>query len=278
MYKNLEDINRQPDPFKFYTAADLWNDKHTSEQMLSYHLNTGVDLSSRRIEFINQSVEWIGSHFNVDADTRIADFGCGPGLYASRLARYGASVTGIDFSERSIEYARITAEQLGLSIEYINQNYLDFNTENRFDIIMMIMCDFCALSPLQRMSMLAKFYSLLLPGGFVLLDVYSLNGYNLREEASSYEANLHNGFWSADKYYGFLNTFKYDDVKVVLDKYTIVEEERMRTVYNWLQYFSSESLQSEFEEAGFVQHRLYGNVAGAPFDESASEFAIVAWK
>lgn len=143
---------------------------------------------------------------------------------------------------------------------------------------MMIMCDFCVLSPLQRMSMLSKFYSLLLPGGFVLLDVYSLNGFNLREEASSYEANLHNGFWSADKYYGFLNTFKYDDVKVVLDKYTIVEDKRMRTMHNWMQYFSSESLQSEFKEAGFVQHRLYGNVAGAPFDESDSEFAIVAWK
>ena len=278
MFKNLEDINSRPDPFDLYTAEDLWNDKHTSEQLLAYHLNTGIDVSSRRGEFIDQSVEWIGTHFNIDADTRIADFGCGPGLYASRLANYGAGVTGIDFSERSIEYARNVAEQLGLSIEYINQNYLDFSTEDRFDVIMMIMCDFCALSPLQRMSMLTKFYSLLLPGGFVLLDVYSLNAYNLQKEANSYEANLHNGFWSADKYYGFSNTFKYDDAKVVLDKYTIVEAERVRTVYNWLQYFSSESLRSEFEEAGFLQHQLYGNVAGAPFDESASEFAIVAWK
>ena len=278
MFKHLEDINSQPDPFEFYTAADLWTDKHTSEQMLAYHLNTGIDVSSRRGEFIDQSVEWIGSHFNVDAGTRIADFGCGPGLYASRLAKYGASVTGIDFSERSIEYARNEAEQLGLSIEYVNQNYLDFHTEDCFDVILMIMCDFCVLSPSQRMAMLTKFHSLLLPGGSVLLDVYSLNAFNQRKEASSYEVNLLNGFWSADKYYGFLNTFKYENAKVVLDKYTIVEAKRTRTVYNWLQYFSSESLQSEFEEAGFVQHELYGNVVGAPFDETYSEFTIVARK
>ena len=175
MFKHLEDINRKPEPFEFYTAADLWTDEHTSEQMLAYHLNKDVDLSSRRVEFIDKSVEWIGSHFHVDTDTRIADFGCGPGLYSSRLAKCGARVTGIDFSERSIKYARNEAEQLGLSIEYINQNYLDYHTDDRFDVILMIMCDYCALSPSQRMAMLTKFNSLLQPGGSVLLDVYSLN-------------------------------------------------------------------------------------------------------
>lgn len=278
MFRSLKDINSRPDAFEFYTAADLWTDPHTSEKMLAYHLDTEVDLSSRRGEFIDQSVEWIGSHFNVNSNTRMADFGCGPGLYTSRFARYGASVTGIDFSERSINYAQKKARQSGLSINYIHQNYLDFNTEERFNIITMIMCDFCALSPLQRKTLLEKFYSLLLPGGCVLLDVYSLNAYDQRQEVKVYEENLHNGLWSADEYFGFLNTFKYDDVKVILDKYTLVEEKRIRTVYNWLQYFTPGSLKSEFETAGFVRNQLYGNVAGAPFDESESEFAIVARK
>ncbi len=277
-FKILEQINSRPEPFEFYTAAELWNDKHTSEQMLFYHLNEDIDLSSRRGEFIDQSVEWLRSHFNVNTGTRIADFGCGPGLYAKRLATFGASVTGIDFSEHSVQHARNEAEKLGLTIDYVNQNYLDFHTEESFDVIMMIMCDFCALSPSQRKTMLTKFHTLLKPGGSVLLDIYSLKAFSQREEGHSYETNLLNGFWSADKYYGFLNTFKYPNAKVVLDKYTIVESKRTRTVYNWLQYFSPESLQGEFEEAGFIQHKLYGNVAGAPFDETASEFAIVARK
>lgn len=278
MFTHLEDINRRPEPFQFYTAADLWTDEHTSEQMLTYHLNTANDVSSRRGDFIEQSVEWIGLHFNIDEGSRIADFGCGPGLYASRLAKLGASVTGIDFSARSIEHARGEAEQSGLSIEYVNLNYLDFESEDGFDLILMIMCDFCALSPSQRMVMLTKFHSLLVSGGSVLLDVYSLAAFKQREEAATYGVNLLDGFWSAKLYYGFLNTFKYDDAKVVLDKFTIVEAERTRTVYNWLQHFSPESLQREFEEAGFAQHELHGNVAGAPFDESVSEFAIVGRK
>ena len=275
MFDQLEQINSRPDPFEFYTAADLWTDDHTSEQMLAYHLNADIDVSSRRGEFIDQSVAWIGSHFNVGTGTRIADFGCGPGLYTNRLAKLGASVTGIDFSKRSIEHARTVAAEEGLTAAYVNQNYLEFETEDRFDIILMIMCDFCALSPAQRMTMLEKFQALLASGGSVLLDVYSVNAFEQREEAVSYQENLLNGFWSPEKYYGFLNTFKYNDVSVVLDKYTIVEAKRTRTIYNWLQYFSPESLQSEFEEAGFTQQEFYGNVAGAPFADSASEFAIV---
>jgi len=67
MFDELENINSRPKPFEFYTASDLWTDEHTSEQMLAYHLNENVDLSSRNTKFIERSVEWICSAFNVGA-------------------------------------------------------------------------------------------------------------------------------------------------------------------------------------------------------------------
>ena len=196
MFEELEKINTRPEPFEFYTASDLWTDEHTSEQMLSFHLNEGIDVSSRNAAFIDRSVEWIVSRFNVGAGTKIADFGCGPGLYATRLAQRQADVTGIDFSKRSIQYAQEVATREGLSIHYMNQNYLEFETDDRFNLILMIMCDFCALSPTQRKKMLSKFHTILEPGGSVLLDVYALTAFEQREETALYEANLLNGFWS----------------------------------------------------------------------------------
>ena len=56
MFEKLEDINSRPEPFECSTAADLWTDDHTSEQMLACHLNADIDVSSRRIEFIDPSV------------------------------------------------------------------------------------------------------------------------------------------------------------------------------------------------------------------------------
>ena len=278
MFEKLEDINSRPEPFEFYTASDLWTDEHTSEQMLKYHLNEDVDLSSRNSAFIDRSVEWIASEFNIGIGTKIADFGCGPGLYSTRLAQMQADVTGIDFSKRSIQYAQEVAIREGLSIRYVNQNYLEYETDDRFDLILMIMCDFCALSPAQRNKMLTKFHTFLEGGGIVVLDVYSLNAFEEREETALYKANLLEGFWSANKYYGFQNTFKYEREKVVLDKYTIIEAGRIRTIYNWLQYFSPETLEREFTECGFTIEKIFSDVAGTPFDSKGNEFAVVVKK
>jgi len=276
MFEELEKINERPEPFQFYTASDLWTDEYTSMQMLSFHLNEGIDVSSRNAEFINRSIEWIATQFNIGRDFKIADFGCGPGLYAAPLAKRGANVTGIDFSERSIEYAKEVAAREHLNISYVKENYLEFETVDRFDLVLMIMCDFCALSPTQRKEIMKKFHKILKPGGSVLLDVYSLSAFEQKEEIATYEVNLLNGFWSPKKYYGFLNIFKYDEEKVALDKYTIIELARTREVYNWIQYFKPEGLEREFIEAGFSVKGFYSDVAGTSYDRKSSEFAVIA--
>lgn len=278
MFTELKQINARLSPFQSSTADELWTHEHTAQQMLEYHLNESIDLSSRNKHFMDRSVAWILSHFRVDKNTEIADFGCGPGLYTTRLAERGAIVTGIDFSENSLAYARQVATEKGLKVNYVLKNYLDFETTNRFDLITMIFCDFCALSPAQRKTMLLKFSSLLKPGGSVLLDVYSLNEFNQREESATYELNQLNGFWSPEEYYCFVNTFKYEKEKVVLDKYTIIEESRQRVVYNWLQYYSPDTLTKEFEENGFRIEAFYSDVAGTVFTPDSREIAVVAKK
>jgi 2-polyprenyl-3-methyl-5-hydroxy-6-metoxy-1,4-benzoquinol methylase len=143
-----------------------------------------VDLSSRNAAFIKRSVKWIASYFHIGSGAKVADFGCGPGLYSTKLAQQGASLTGIDFSKRSIQYAQNVADRERLPINYVHQNYLKFETDDRYDLIIMIMCDFCALSPSQRKKLLTKFHKLLVPGGSVLLDVYSLNAFDQKEETA----------------------------------------------------------------------------------------------
>lgn len=278
MFDKLEEINRRPEPFEFYTAEELWNDEYTSMRMLEYHLDENSDISSRNKLFIEDSVDWIVKHFGIDNGFSICDFGCGPGLYKTRFAEKGAKVTGIDFSKRSVEYAKSVAKEKCLEIEYLNEDYLSFETYKRYDLITMIMCDYCALNPEQRDKLLKIFFKHLKPKGLVLLDVYTLELFNNRKEQSIYNENLLNGFWSSEKYYGFVNTFKYDKEKVVLDKYTIVEKSRTRVIYNWLQYFSQESLKIELERNKFEIQQIYSDVAGSKYVTNSSEMAIVARK
>ena len=259
LYSALETVHERPAPFSVYTASELWTDEHTSEQMLAFHLNGEIDVSSRRTSFIDSSVRWLKEHFDLSEDSRVIDFGCGPGLYTYRLSRLGPEVVGIDFSPRSIEYARESAKRGNLDVTYIQADYLDYRPEGRFDLITMIMCDFCALSPDQRLAMLTRFEQLLSDHGCVVLDVYSLSAFANKQEGLVCEKNQLNGFWSRNPYFGFVASFKYEDEKVSLDKYTIVEEDRQREIYNWLQHFSPESLEQEVHSAGLQIDELYGD-------------------
>ncbi len=278
MYDSLKKIYRRPKVWELYTAETLWNDKHISKKMLEYHLNEDVEPASRNKAFIDKSANWIISRFKIQKNKKVCDFGCGPGLYTSQFAKTGADITGVDFSKRSIQYAKKKAKSNRLNIDYIQQNYLNFTTNKKFDLITLIYCDLCALSPRQRKTLLGKFYKYLTNDGSVLFDVFTLDAFKPREELAIHKHLLYEGFWSANDYYGFINSFKYQADKVFLDKYTIFEKSKTWEVYNWLQYYSLNSLKKEFKENGFRIVEHYSDVAGAPYKSGSPEIAIVASK
>jgi len=107
LFRELRDINDRPAVFSCLTTASLWTDPHTSEQMLHFHLDGSVAISSQTTEFIDAATVWMAEAFGLTGRSRVLDLGCGPGLYANRLARTGADVTGIDFSRRSIALVRL---------------------------------------------------------------------------------------------------------------------------------------------------------------------------
>ena len=65
---------------------------------------------------------------------------------------------------------------------------------------------------------------------------------------------------------------------MVLDKYTIIEEGRTRTIYNWLQYFSPEAFEAELNRCGLEVEKRFADVAGSPYDPGHTEFAAVVRK
>ncbi|HOW83713.1 MAG TPA: class I SAM-dependent methyltransferase, partial [Spirochaetota bacterium] len=187
-------------------------------------------------------------------------------------------VTGIDFSRNSLDYAVKKANENSLKIDYIHDNYLYYSSDRKFDLITMIMCDFTALSPLQRKNLLLKFHGLLKPGGSVLLDVYTLAWFNSKKEQAVYGFNSMNGFWSRDDYYCFLNTFRYENEKVLLDKYTVYTAKEKKQIFNWAQCYDREEIADEFERSGLRIVEFLGDVSGTEYDADADEFALVARK
>lgn len=128
------------------TKVAFWDDPHISKQMLKAHLAPDFEAASRKHNFIDSSVAWINTLVPSMNYPLLLDIGCGPGLYAERFSKSGFHVTGIDFSKRSINYARKEAAKQEICINYIYQDYLKLNLDTTFDFCTMIYCDYGALS------------------------------------------------------------------------------------------------------------------------------------
>jgi SAM-dependent methyltransferase len=148
-----------------------WDEPGFSARMLKEHLSQEHDAASRRFEHIDAHVAWIHRELLGERLARVLDLGCGPGLYASRLARLGHTCVGIDFSPASIAYAREEAAREGLACTYVHQDIRTADYGAGFDLVMFIFGELNAFRPEGAETILRKAFGALADGGTLLLEV-----------------------------------------------------------------------------------------------------------
>ena len=118
---------------KFSKLADEWWDVNGKFKPL--HMFNPV-----RIEYITENIK---KQFNIKKEKsnfldgiRILDIGCGGGLISEPMARLGATVTGIDASEKNINIANLHSKKSGLKINYFNTSPENFEVTDKFDVIL----------------------------------------------------------------------------------------------------------------------------------------------
>lgn len=278
LYELLREIATRPAPFSRSTIATLWTDPHLSAQMLRFHLDPEVDAASRPHAFIDRSVAWLSDTFEVGRGRRVLDLGCGPGLYANRLASAGARVTAIDLSARSLDHARTTAAGAGLDVAYVEGDYLAASDlpPGPYDLALLISCDYGAMGPDDRRRLLDDVRSRLVPGGALVLDVHALPRLATIAPGTTLTQAPSGGFWAPGPYVEVHAVFTYEDHALVLERHDVVEPDRYGTVFDWAQHFDPPALAGELEAAGFRVAAVLGDVAGAPHEPSGETMAVIA--
>ena len=92
-----------------------------------------------RIKYIKQNII---NNFKLKNKTKplsgisILDIGCGGGLLSEPMARLGASVTGIDASDKNIKIAKLHSKKNKLKINYLISSPEKLRIEKKFDVIL----------------------------------------------------------------------------------------------------------------------------------------------
>jgi SAM-dependent methyltransferase len=261
----------KPTPFE-KAGQPIWRDEHVAKQLLAAHLDPNTDAASRRPETIDRSVAWIVDKIQLKPGMAILDLGCGPGLYSQRLAKAGMKVTGVDFSEASVSYAKEQASAEKLLIDYRLQNYLEFTEENCFDAALLIYGDYCALSPVERKQLLKIVWRSLTKGGQFVLDVTT------RECRKNGWYALESGFWKPGPHLVLEEGFDYPEELIYLDQYIVIDDDGIRVFRDWFQDFSVDLIRKELEAGEFHVLGLYADLLGSPFAEGSEWIGIVAEK
>lgn len=277
MYEQLNDFFQRPSPFSKYTVKELWTRPHLSRQMLNHHLDQSSDLASWKLSSIERVVDWIDSQFEL-TNNNLCDLGCGPGLYATRFAKKGAKVTGVDFPSHSIEYARSQSDGAKSANNYLIADYLTGELPKPFDIVTLIFCNYCALSPLQRRTLLSRIFEMLAPDGHLVMDVLAANALKQKTEKTIIEEKLMNGFWAETDYIGIQHSFVYPESRLSLDRYLIIEPNETWEILNWLQHFSLPGIESELKQAGFEITKVAAALTGEALTTDSDVIGIIARK
>lgn len=271
----MHDLQR---PKKFEHSHNLyWRDPHIAKYILAGHLDPLNDMASRNFAFINKSVNFIEQKARKYDCQSIVDYGCGPGLYAERLARKGFNVTGIDFSNHSIQHAKRSAKNKGLNITYRDENYLHVTDKDKYDFATLIYCDYGSLPPEQRAKLLSNIWRSLKCDGVFLLDVLTIHKYNNFIEKQNWIRRNGGGMWSPEPHVEFIQNIKYDD-DIALEQTTIMTKENVETHYRWFQFFSKQMIINELEKAGFTILTVYNDVAGSDYTDENETMALLVKK
>lgn len=107
---------------KFSDLAHRWWDP-TSEFRPLHEINP------LRLEWINQCAPLAGK--------KVIDVGCGGGILAESIAKKGASVTGIDLSEKALKVADLHGLESGIQVHYekIAAEEIALRDAGRFDVV-----------------------------------------------------------------------------------------------------------------------------------------------
>lgn len=270
LLERISQLAARPEPFA-PSNAPFWADPYISARLLEYHFDDASEAASRPGPVIRAIVDRLVRDGVVGPGTRVLDLGCGPGRYAELFAGVGCRVTGVDFSGRSIDYARARAAELGLAVEYRLQDFRTLADEGEFDVVLQSYGELNTFADDVLHDLLLAVRRALVPGGLLVCDLSTptLRAGVPRHRRWSVETD---GLWRSGTCLVLAEGFGYDG-EVHCDQYVVVTDDPppgTATVYRmWFRDYVPETIRPVLDAAGFDLRHTWEGLDGGPYQGGA---------
>ena len=228
----------------------IWTDGHICKTLLEAHLDESHDAATRKPETRIKTVNWINQ--SIKPNSKIIDFGCGPGLYSYELGKLGHNVLGIDFNKASYDYANNNKTINGL-VEYKHCNYIKDEIAGKYNVAIMIYCDFGALIPNEQIILLQNIKNLLEDDGIWIFDIFGTTVMEKIQEKRNWEVSQGNDFWSKEPYFLMEEIKIFKNENTIGTRYYLVDQKagKIKEYIMWDQYYTENTIQKLMFENGF---------------------------
>jgi SAM-dependent methyltransferase len=211
------------------------------------------------------------SLLHLKPQANVLDLCCGVGRHSIELAKKGFLVTGVDRTKRYLMQAKQKAKQEKVNLAFIQADMREFCQPNSFDAVINMFTAFGYFeNPNNDKRVVKKVYQSLTPGGKFLLELMG----------KEIIARI------------FLERNWYEDNGML-----ILEERKLAQNWGWIdnrwilikgtrraefkvshRIYSAVELSNLLKECGFKQIKVYGDLAGAPYDQTAKRLVVIGKK
>jgi SAM-dependent methyltransferase len=128
-------------------------------------------------EVTNQQIEFLIKKLKLSSSMKILDLACGNGRHATRLAKLGHSVVGLDTNKDMIEIAKKEAKQTGVNVKWMLKDMRKISYKEEFDRVLLLFTSFGFFDDKENFHALEKISNALRPKGLFCLDIPSRDSF-----------------------------------------------------------------------------------------------------
>jgi SAM-dependent methyltransferase len=201
---------------------------------------------------------------------KVLDLCCGVGRHSIEFARLGFQVTAVDRTQAYLDRASARAEAEGLAIEFVRADMREFCREGAYDAVVNLYTAFGYFEDIEDdRQVVRNVHRSLAPGGAFVLEMMGKEVlariYQARDWAEMDDGSL------------LLQERTLSQDWSWMENRWILIKDGVRTEFPLShRIYSAAELKGLLAGCGFAETKAYGDLGGAPYDQTARRLVVVA--